>query len=166
MPDRGRFPAVLTRFTEILKLSRDEAALQLPVRLRGILTYADPEWRNGFLQDKTGALYVDLDPTVKNLRPGEWVELEGRTSPGGFAPEVLSSNVTVLGVTNLPLPVHVDLEDLADGHLDAHWVEMDGVVRRVDELSRHISLSLMTPKGRFKAIIPGFGDQPLPFEVH
>jgi PAS domain S-box-containing protein len=159
---RERFPEVLEQFTDILKLSREEAALNLPVRLRGVITYADPEWRNGFLQDKTGAIYVDLAPSLKDLRPGQWVELQGQTSPGGFAPEVLSSAVQVLGVTNLPAPVRVDLEDLADGHLDAHWVEMDGVVRRIDELSGHISLNLTTPKGRFKAIIPGFGNQPLP----
>jgi hypothetical protein len=57
-------------------------------------------------------------------------------------------------VTNLPTPAHVDLEDLANGRFDSHWVEMEGLVRRVDELSGHVSLSLMTPKGRFKAIIP------------
>lgn len=159
---RERFPAVLEQFTDILKLTREEAALNLPVRLRGVITYADPEWRNGFLQDKTGAIYVDLDPSLKELRPGQWVELQGRTSPGGFAPEVLSSGVQVLGTTNLPAPVRVDLEDLADGHLDAHWVEMDGVIRRSDELSGHISLSLTTPKGRFKAIIPALGNQPRP----
>ena len=159
---RERFPAVLDQLTQVLKLSREEAALKLPVRLRGIITYADPEWRNGFLQDKTGALYVDLDPGLKNLRSGQWVELQGQTSPGGFAPEVLSSAVEVLGTTNLPAPVRVDLEDLADGHLDAHWVEMDGVVRRVEELSGHVSLSLMTPKGRFKAIIPGIDSKMLP----
>ena len=39
---------------------------------------------------------------------------------------------------------------------------MEGLVRRVDELSGHVSLSLMTPKGRFKAIIPGFENKPLP----
>jgi len=39
---------------------------------------------------------------------------------------------------------------------------MEGVVRRVDQQSSHISLSLMTPKGRFKAIIPGFEGKPLP----
>jgi PAS domain S-box-containing protein len=159
---REHFPAVLDQFTDILKLTREEAALKLPVRLRGVITYADPEWRNGFLQDKTGAIYVDLDPSLKNLRSGQWVELRGQTSPGGFAPEVLSSEVQVLGATNLPAPVRVDLEDLADGHLDAHWVEMDGVIRRIDELSGHISLSLTTPKGRFRAIIPGFENQPLP----
>jgi PAS domain S-box-containing protein len=54
------------------------------------------------------------------------------------------------------------LEDLANGRFDSHWVEMEGLVRRVDELSGHVSLSLMTPKGRFKAILPGFENKPSP----
>src|SRR5208283_5730289 len=40
--------ALLTDVSQILKLRREEAALQLPVRLQGVITYADPEWRNGF----------------------------------------------------------------------------------------------------------------------
>ena len=90
---------------------------------------------------------MDLDPVQKNVQSGQWVELTGRTSPGGFAPEVLSSEIKVLGVTNLPTPAHVDLEDLANGRFDSHWVEMEGLVRRVDEMSGHVSMSLMTAKG-------------------
>jgi PAS domain S-box-containing protein len=158
----ARLPAVLTQVSDILQLRPEEAAQQLAVRLRGVITYADPDWRNGFLQDRGDAIYVDLDPAQKHVQSGQWVELTGRTSPGGFAPEVLSSAIEVLGVTNLPTPAHVDLEDLANGHFDSHWVEMEGLVRRVDEMSGHVSLSLMTPKGRFKAIVPGFENKALP----
>jgi len=158
-------PDVLTEISQVMRLQRRDAARNLSVRLRGVLTYADPEWRNGFLQDKTGAIYVDLDPSYKNIHSGDTVEVIGRTSPGGFAPEVLSSAVNVLGVTNLPNPIRVDLEDLANGHLDAHWVKMEGVVRRVDELSRHLSLNLMTPKGRFKVIIPLADNEPNPTQL-
>jgi PAS domain S-box-containing protein len=152
----------LTHLSQISKLPRAEAAQHLPVLLRGTITYADPEWRNGFIQDKGDAVYVSLDPSQKNLQPGQLVELTGQTSPGGFAPEVLASSIQVLGTGNLPNPARVDLEDLANGHLDAHWVEMEGVVRRVEEQAGHASLSLMTPQGRFNAIIPGFQNKPLP----
>ena len=158
----ARLPSVLTQVSEISQLRPEEAAQQLAVRLRGVITYADPEWRNGFLQDRGDAIYVDMDPVQKHVHSGQWVELTGRTSPGGFAPEVLSSEIEVLGVTNLPTPAHVDLEDLANGRFDSHWVEMEGLVRRVDESSGHVTLSLMTPKGRFKVIIPGFENKPLP----
>ncbi len=155
-------PSLLTDVSQILKLRRDEAAHRIPVRLRGVITYADPEWRNGFIQNNGDAIYVYLEPDQKNIRSGQWVELTGATSPGGFAPEVLCTGIDVLGLTNLPAPARVDLEDLANGHLDAHWVEMEGVVRRVDEQSRHASLTVMTPKGRFNVIIPGFENKPLP----
>ncbi len=155
-------PPFLTEIADVAKLSRSDAARHLPVRLHGVLTYADPEWRNGFLQDKSGAIYVDLDPGYKDLHSGQLVEVTGRTSPGGFAPEILSSSVTIQGTTNVPAPVPVDLEDLVNGQLDARWVEMEGVVRRVDAMSRHVSLRLMTPKGRFTAIIPALDNQPVP----
>jgi PAS domain S-box-containing protein len=161
-PSTGPQPPFLTEILDVAKLSRSDAARRLSVRLRGVLTYADPEWRNGFLQDRSGAIYVDLDPSFKDLHSGQFVEVIGRTSPGGFAPEVLSSSVSVQGATNLPVPIPVDLEDLVNGQLDARWVEMEGVVRRVDAMSRHVSLRLMTPKGRFTAIIPAFDNQPVP----
>ena len=77
------------------------------------MTYADAEWRNGFFQDKSGAIYVDL--SEKNVQAGQIVEITGHTSPGGFAPEVLNSAIRILGRTNLPTPAKVDLEDLANG---------------------------------------------------
>src|SRR5262249_39626546 len=54
-PSPGRLEttnALLTEVSKILKLRREEAAAHIPVRLRGVITYADPEWRNGFLQSK------------------------------------------------------------------------------------------------------------------
>ncbi|MDB6023166.1 MAG: hypothetical protein JWQ04_3023 [Pedosphaera sp.] len=153
-------PAVLTNVSDILKLRREESAQQIPVRLQGVITYADPGWHNGFFQDKSGAIYVDVNQN--DVRSGQWVELTGQTSSGGFAPEISNSVIRILGTTNLPAPVKVDLEDLANGHLDAHWVEMEGVVRHVDAQLDHVNLSLMSPKGRFKVIIPIFGDEPLP----
>ena len=161
--DSSRLPAALTQISDILKLKRDEAARQIPVKLQGVITFADPDWHNVYLQDKGGAIYVDSNQ--RDLKSGQWVELTGRTSPGGFAPEVLSSSVVVVGLTNLPMPAKVDLDDMANGHLDAHWVEMDGVVRRVDLEYGHVNLSVMTPNGRFKVIIPGFENKPAPGDL-
>ncbi len=161
--DRGtHLPEIITSMSEVHKLWREEAARHIPVRVRGVLTYADPAWRNGFIQYKGDALYVDLEPSQKELQPGQWVELTGQTGAGGFAPEVEHSRIQVLGVTNLPVPARVDMEDLANGHWDAHWVEMRGVVRRVDEQSDHVTLSVMTPDGRFRVIIPERANQPVP----
>jgi signal transduction histidine kinase len=148
--------STLTQISQILKLTRDEAARHLPVRVRGVLTFADSDWRNAFIQNGTDAIYVSLGPDVASPESGQWVEVIGQTGPGGFAPEVLSRQVTALCRTNLPAAAAVDLEDLANGQLDSHWVEMRGIVRRAEKQSGHLVLSLMTPTGRFKAMIPGF----------
>ncbi len=153
---RANLPAMLTQVSDILKLRREESAQHIPVRLQGVITYADADWRNGFFQDKGGAVYVDLSQA--DVRSGQYVELTGYTSSGGFAPEILGSIIKVLGETNFPATAKVDLEDLANGRLDAHWVEMEGVVRRMDQQWGHLSLSLMTPQGRFKVIVPGFAN--------
>jgi signal transduction histidine kinase len=155
-----RRPEVLTKVSEILKLRKEESTQRWPVRLRGVVLYADPEWRNGFLQDQRSAVYFDL--SQGDVRSGQWVELTGETGPGGFAPEILSSSVKVLGTTNLPLAARVDLTDLADGHLDAQWVELEGVIRRVNLDEGHLRLRVMTPRGKFNVLIPGWRNQPAP----
>jgi signal transduction histidine kinase len=155
-----RRPEVLTKVSEILKLRKEESTQRWPVRLRGVVLYADPEWRNGFLQGQRGAVYFDLSQT--EVRSGQWVELTGETGPGGFAPEILNASVKVLGTTNLPLAAKVDLTDLADGHLDAQWVEMEGVIQHVILGDGHLRLRVMTPGGKFNVLIPGFHNQTAP----
>ena len=150
----AEIPTIITSMSDIHKLRREDAAQHIPVQVRCVLTYAYPAWRTGFIPDKRDALYVDLEPRQKELQAGQWVELTGRTSPGGFAPEVIHSTIQVLGTTNLPAPARVDLEDLVNGHWDAHWVEMEGVVRRVEAQSGHLNITVMTSGGRFRVIIP------------
>ena len=156
-PDSGR---ELSRSLEISRLRPEDAARGYRVRLKGVVTYADPDWRVCFVQDPLGAIYVDLNQ--RGVTAGQWVEVVGQTSSGGFAPEVVNATITILGTTNLPAPVGADLRDLADGHLDAHWVQMDGVVRRVTEQWGHLTLAVTTSKGQFRAIIPGYSGQALP----
>ncbi len=151
---------VITRLSDICKMSREEASQGLPVRLQGIVTYADPDWGNCFVQDRKNAIYVAL--SQKDVTEGQWVEVTGQVSPGGFAPEIINSSIRFLSTTNLPEPVKVDLEDLANGHLDSHWVQLEGVVRRVTDEWGHMTLSLTTPQGRFKATVlkPNDGSPP------
>ena len=158
-------PKVIQRMSDIRKLRHQDAAKNIPVQVRGVLTFADPAWRNGFLQNKGDALYVDLEPSQTDLRAGQWVELRGQTSPGGFAPEVIHCSIKVLGTTNLPTPMRVNIEDLVNGEWDAHWIEMEGVIRRVEQRSDHIYLSVMTSGGRFRVIIPQSDDKPAPDQL-
>lgn len=154
---RSAGTAEITDSRAIARMSREQAAEGLPVRLQGVVTYADPEWKNSFVQDQSGGIYVDLNQP--DVVAGQVVEVTGRTSRGGFAPEVVESHLRILGTTNLPVPVKTDLQELADGHLDSHWVQMQGVVRRVTRQWGHVTLTLSTPKGRFNATFLLAGNQ-------
>jgi signal transduction histidine kinase len=153
----------ITRIADVLRLTKVEAAHALPVRLQGVITFADPEWHNAYLQGPDGAVYVNLKQG--DVRSGQWVELTGYTAQGGFAPEVGDVTIRELGLTNLPAPAKVTLGDLADGHWDAHWVEMEGVVRQVRDEWGHLILSVTTTEGRFRAVIPNPGKQPPPINL-
>jgi PAS domain S-box-containing protein len=78
---------------------------------------------------------------------------------------VRDTTVQVLGNTNLPTPIRVDLEHLVDGYQDAHWIELEGTVRRVSGQWGHVTLVLMTRAGRFKAVIPGLAESSLPTQL-
>ncbi len=152
--------SALTNVSDIVRLGNDAAARSLPVRLRGVLTYADADWRNGFFQDTSGGIYIDLTQT--NARAGQWVDLKGWTERGGFKPLVHSSAIRVLGMTNFPAPARVDLSALASGAFDACWVQMQGVVRRVTLLWGHVQITLMTSLGEFDLDMSGFSGKPAP----
>src|SRR6185436_10086273 len=66
---------------------------------------------------------------------------------------------------NLPPAATSELEDLATGRFDARWIELQGVVRRVSMEWGHLMLTLMTPSGRFKVLIPNFTSQRVPEDL-
>ena len=152
--------APLTNVADIVRLSNEEAGSGIPVRLHGVLTDADTEWRSGFIQDETGGIYVNLAQT--NVQAGQWVELVGQTERGGFNPQVISASILVIGQTNYPAPARVDPADIALGGLDACWVQMEGVVQQVRLEWGHVYISIMGHKGRFDLLMSGFQDRMAP----
>ncbi len=158
-PNPVSVPQVLTRVSDVRRLPRDVTAQRIPVRLQGVVTYSDPEWRTCFFQDESGGIYVD--PGQQIVSPGQRAELTGETDSGGYAPQVIHATFQVLGKANWPAPAKVGLDGLADGHLDAQWVELQGVVRRLIDQSGHLYLIITTPKGKFKALLPGLDSQQL-----
>ena len=121
--------ATLTKAAEVRKLSNDESALTLPVKLRGVLT----AWKSGLrvLQDDTGGVYLSVkDELAAAGRVGDFVEVDGVTASTVASPVVNAENVFVLGRGHLPGPIHPSWESLSLGADDCQWVELRGVVVR------------------------------------
>ena len=126
----GTLP-VLTSVDEIRPLKREKAALGYPVKLRGVVTCV-VQYQNGFvIQDDTHGIYVvNSEPTNDLPQAGNFLEVEGKTDRGSFAPIVSARHFNFLGPGKFPEPVQPAWDQLMNGALDDQWVEIKGVVER------------------------------------
>jgi hypothetical protein len=116
---------VLTKAAEVHQLKREKAELSYPVKVRGVVTSVDSGPPGFTLQDSTGGVYVQgADP----VRLGDFVEVEGVTDPGVFAPMLRPGRIQQLGEGRLPEPIVPTWDQLMNGSLDAQYVEIEGIV--------------------------------------
>jgi signal transduction histidine kinase len=152
---------LLANAAEIHRLKREEAQRGYPVKIRGVITSVLPEHQAFTIQDSTRGIYV-IDFSESRSDPpriGEFLEVEGLTDPGQFAPVVNASRVHILGAGNLPEPIHPTHDQLMNGSLDAQYVEIQGILTSVQTNG----VILFTPDGRIKSElrVTGFKTQDL-----
>ena len=150
---------LLTEARQILSLSRKDAALGYPIRIRAVVTYADADWRALLVQDSTAGIYVDSTKNPTVVKRGQRIEVEGRSGPGEFAPLIHSWQVRVLGEAPMPAGRKASMEELASGRLDSQWVEVEGVVRFATETAGFLVLDLAVEGGRLKTMILEFDEK-------
>ncbi len=122
---------VLTSVEQVRHLTPDKAQLGYPVRIRGVITDDVPK-PDYFVQDKTAGIYVEGARSLWSSHVfGEYVEVEGITGPGRFAPVIRERSLRILGKRPLPKARIYALQQLADGQKDSQWVQVRGIVRSV-----------------------------------
>ena len=121
----------LTTVKLVRGLSAVDAARQLPVKLRGVVTFFDEGLYSRFIQDDTAGIYLMELTNMPALQPGQEVEVDGVTGPGEYAPVVVPTFVTVVGQGHLPDATPVSLEQLISGHEDSQFIQFSGIVRSV-----------------------------------
>ncbi len=118
----------LTTVEQVRRLTPEEVASQVPVRLRGTITYLDGAFQLVLVQDATGAVQVEGTPL--GLARGTAVDLQGTVVSGGSSPLVTAASARVVDrLRSLPTPVRPSAQDLASGRLQYRYVEIEGVVR-------------------------------------
>jgi diguanylate cyclase (GGDEF)-like protein len=131
----------------------------LPVHLRGVITYFDPDFGTGyaaiFIHDKSGSVYVKQTAKLAaHLFVGALVDLRGVTMPADFGPVVGNPQISILGHAPLPPnPPRVSLAILKTGAEDAQWVEVEGTVHRVIEYPHMVVLRLQLADGLIPVIM-------------
>ncbi len=141
---------LLTTAASIRRLSGDQASAALPVQLTGVVTYSDKQWRQMFVQDSTGGIYVKYSGSTAPIEQGQRIALIGITNPGGYAPVVVAPKIRILGKTELPKPIRVTAADASSGILDSQFVEIEGVVHpmKIGEEPGHLTFELYSPFGQ------------------
>lgn len=124
-------PAPLTTAAQVLALSPEASIGKLPVRLRGVVTAAEPDWAGKFVvQDESAGVFVQNVGNQPQI--GDVVELTGVTDPGWFAPVVQCQNAwRKVGTAPLPVARQVSIERLMTGVEASQRVEITGLVRSV-----------------------------------
>jgi hypothetical protein len=144
-------PGVLQSASEIRRLTPEQAAKQLPVRLRGVVTFRDEGLYSRFVQDATAGIYVQEMTNMPSFVAGQMVEVEGVTGPGEYAPVIVPTHVKILGEGQFPAARPVTAADLVNGTEDSQFVEITGIVRSVryeEETQCHL-IDLVTGGERF-----------------
>jgi len=146
----------LTNVIQIRELKPEIAAKNLPVLLRGVVTYYDAPLDNLFFQDATAGIFVLMEAKLgATLKAGQEIELAGVTAPGDFAPIIRSPKIRVLGPGHLPVPHRVNYDQLLTGQEDCQWIEVSGFVRSAMVLGDHHYLSLLVDGQRLMVSIQG-----------
>jgi hypothetical protein len=95
-PPRVSLDSPLASAEQVSQLTPDEAAAQVPVHLRGTITFAEGGLSLLFVQDATGAVRVKGAPLAgMDLAGGRSVELTGVTASGGSDPVVTSRRIVM-----------------------------------------------------------------------
>ena len=144
-------PAI-TRIGDIRRLPREEAAKALPVKISGTCIFAAND--ESFVHDGSHGIWVSSltarsrellrdDAGLAGLTAGKTVEIEGFTDAGSFAPQVLPVRFRQTGSADLPVPVKISTEKLISGSEDGQWVELDGVIQKIETFADRTVCTVM-----------------------
>jgi signal transduction histidine kinase/CheY-like chemotaxis protein len=101
----GLASSEIVSVAQVLKLTNSEAAEGHPFHLRAQVTLYSKEATWLFLQDGLNGIYAGESKPRPGIRAGDWVEVEGLTASGGFAPNLELRSIRVIGHGPLPVPV-------------------------------------------------------------
>ena len=152
--DESHINGALHTLLELKSLSVDAAAKQIPVDIKGKVTFVDSSASILFVQDATAGAYVDIHNQVTDLRPGDLVNVKGVSNPGEYAPIISRPKIKVLAHGALPKPSTLSLQALASGNSDGGWVQVSGIVRSVQRLQNQHTFKLAIGGNSFSVQFP------------
>jgi signal transduction histidine kinase len=147
----------LTTAAQVQQLTVTEAARQYPVHVRGVVT-CQVEWLGAAVQDDTRGVFFNFDASYRDgLEVGDFVDIEGVTAAGDFAPIINARALHVLGYGLMPGPVRPNWNELISGSLDSQYAEVRGIITAVASNT----VTLLTDGGKINVQVHEVGDAAL-----
>jgi len=143
--------APITNAADVLALTAEEALKGLPIKVRGVVTLAEPTWGGRFfIQDETSGVFVE---NLSTNRPevGDVLIVSGESHPGAFAPIITRPKWTRVGTAPLPEARSVPIEQIMSGAEDGQRVEVVGIVRSFAVGKSNIDLDIASGGYRLHA---------------
>ena len=122
----------LVKVSQIRALPLEQVRRGYPVHLRGVVTYFDSASPDMFVQDDTGAVWVEWLKGLPVVVPGQWIDLWGNAVQENLGPDIHAPHWTVIGQAPMPKPRRATFDELASASLDCQWVEVEGIVRTAE----------------------------------
>ena len=140
---------------QVLRLNSEQASQNRPVKLAGVITFADPDRRYLYINDGTGGIRVMLNETrARSIPVGNSITLEGITENGAFAPILQARQIKIAGSLAMPVPKQVSYEQAMIGTEEGLWVEMQGHFRYATTEGIWTILNLASSTGEFTLRMP------------
>ena len=136
--------------------ARPRGSGDVPVRLRGVVTYSERKFRMVFVQDETGGVNVFNSRLAVDLHPGTAVDVSGTAtvgSEGMVPPAVQEGRIVTVGSPGMPEPRRVTLGELVSGKCDGRWIETAGTVYGAGIWDGYLRLDLSGAGGRLEVRI-------------
>ncbi len=148
-PGSSAEPRDLT-VAELHALPETEPGREPRVRLRGVVTYTDPEWDLLYVQDATGGMNVSVHGNGRPARQGQMVEIDGIA--GGPAVGLAEARVKVVGEAALPAPLDLGPDQLL-ASAQSQWVAVEGRVHVARMHDERFTMSLLADGERVDILV-------------
>jgi len=142
---RGQGNSFLESVSAVRTLPRTIAGLQLPVKMKALVTYIDSTNYTLFIHDEAMGIFGLATPSelLQGVGAGDRIQIVGKTDPGEFAPIVTIDELEILGKGTFPPARALTETDLVTGSADGQWVKEEGIVNELVEsrVSKHFQLT-------------------------
>lgn len=150
-----RFPNTISALES---LSASQIRQGVPVRLHGVVTYAQRDMNMLAVQDATGGIRIFPAQGAEWPAPGDSVTVTGVAGLGGSIPAVFVPHMVREGTSGLPRAIPIHPSDLRRAGHEFQRVSVDGVIRRamLESTVPRLSVLLSTSAATIRATVLDF----------